>query len=96
LNPRKWHGQAITLTGDTPNFDEVAAAFGNALSAKINYVQVSPERLDPDIRPKFATQQWLENEGWEVDLASLSNTYPFTPKTISQWAIENTEALRYS
>jgi uncharacterized protein YbjT (DUF2867 family) len=96
LNPRKWHGQAITLTGDTPNFDEVAAAFGNALSAKINYVQVSPERLDPDIRPKIATQQWLENEGWEVDLASLSNTYPFTPKTISQWAIENTEALRYS
>jgi uncharacterized protein YbjT (DUF2867 family) len=94
LDPASWHAKAITLAGDEPNFVEVAAAIGNAISRPITYKQVTLDGLDVETRPKPATQQWLETTGWPVDIAALRASYPFTARTFEQWAIENAASLQ--
>jgi len=93
LEPETWNAKAITLAGDVADFLDVAAAFSDALGRPIHYAQIPAGALDPDTRPKTGTQKWLEEEGWTVDLKALRETYPFEPRTIRQWAAENTAAL---
>jgi uncharacterized protein YbjT (DUF2867 family) len=92
-DPERFDAKVIELAGDNPNFDEVAAAFGAALSRDVAYVQVPPEAIDQDVRPKTGTQQWLESQGWSVDLARLRSSLPFEARTIRDWALENAAAL---
>jgi uncharacterized protein YbjT (DUF2867 family) len=92
-DPDGFNGKAIELAGDNPNFDEVAAAFGAALSRPVAYVQVAPEAIDQDTRPKLGTQRWLESEGWPIDLPTLRSSLPFEARTIRDWALENAAAL---
>ena len=40
-----------------------------------------------------STQLWLESAGWLLELAALRASYPFTARTIGQWAKENAAAL---
>lgn len=94
LNPAAWHAKAVTLAGDAPNFVEVAAAIATAISRPITYKQVRPDELDPQTRPKPATQQWLETTGWPVDVAALRASYPFAARRFTQWARENAASLR--
>jgi uncharacterized protein YbjT (DUF2867 family) len=93
LDPDAWHGKAIDLAGDAPNFVEVAAAFGAALGREVTYRQVAPDAIDPDTRPKPGTQHWLETAGWPIDLARLLPSYPFAAKNIGRWARANAGAL---
>jgi hypothetical protein len=91
--PAAWHGKAVELAGDTPNFVEVAAALGAALSRDVTYRQIPPEALDGDIRPKLGTQRWLEDAGWPIDLGRLLQSYPFTARSIATWAGEHAGEL---
>jgi uncharacterized protein YbjT (DUF2867 family) len=93
LDPDRWHGKAVDLAGDAPDFVGVAAAFGAALGRDIAYHQVAPEAVDPDTRPKPGTQRWLETHGWPIDLPGLRHSYPFVARTIAVWAGENRAAL---
>ncbi len=93
LDPNRWNGAAITLAGDVTDFQDVASAFGDALGRPVSYAQIPPEALNPDTRPKAGTQKWLEEAGWTVDLNALREAYPFRPRTLRQWAVENAAAL---
>ncbi len=93
LDPTRWHGAAIELAGDMPNFTEVAAALGAAVSREITYTRVAPAEIDPETRPKPGTQHWLETVGWPIDLERLRQSYPFEPRTIRSWAAENAAAF---
>jgi uncharacterized protein YbjT (DUF2867 family) len=93
LDPAGSNGKTIDLAGDTPNFVEVAEAFSAVLGRRVSYVQVPPEKIGADTRPKLGTQRWLEAEGWRVDVASLRSSYPFAARTVRDWASENAGAL---
>jgi uncharacterized protein YbjT (DUF2867 family) len=93
LKPSAWNSKAITLAADAPNFVEVAAAIGTAISRPVTYKQIKPDQLDPETRPTPATQAWLESTGWPVDIAALRASYPFSARTFAQWATEKAAAL---
>jgi uncharacterized protein YbjT (DUF2867 family) len=92
-DPDGWNGKAVALAGDCPNFAEVAQAFSAALDREILYVQVTPEEIDIETRPKLGTQRWLEAEGWRLDMTSLLSSYPFDATNIRRWARKNVRAL---
>ncbi len=94
IDPALWNGKAVELAGDNPNFTEVADAFSAALSRDVAYIQVPPEEIDADTRPKPGTQRWLEAVGWPVDIASARDCLPFSAKTIRGWALENAVLLQ--
>jgi len=92
-DPDAWHGKAVTLAGDVPDFTEIAQAFSTALGRPVVYRRVGADAIDPDTRPKIGTQRWLEEIGWSIDPVALRPTYPFVPRTIGRWAQENAGAL---
>lgn len=84
--PRKLNRHAIELAGDHPTMADVAAAMTAATGRRIEYAQVAPHDLAVDIRPKLATQRWLEHEGWRVDVTGLRARYGVPLTDFATWA----------
>lgn len=91
--PAALHGHVIDLAGDDPDMTDIAAAMADAVGHPVAYRQVPPDRMAGDVRPKATTQRWLEDVGWQIDIAALTMSYPIPLTNLRQWAQRHGAAL---
>lgn len=84
--PEEMNGRAIDLAGDSPTMAQVASAMAAATGRPVEYVQVPTDCLAVDVRPRLATQRWLEAEGWRVDIGRLRALYAVPLTNFDAWA----------
>jgi uncharacterized protein YbjT (DUF2867 family) len=84
--PESLNGHVIELAGDNPTMEQLASAMAAVLGRQIDYRQVAPEQMPADVRPKLATQRWLEDVGWRIDTLALAAAYPVPLTSLAEWA----------
>lgn len=89
--PQDFAGRTIDLAGDCPTMARLAAAVSTAVGRPIAYVQVAPDALDADVKPRVATQRWLEEVGWTLTGDALPRDLRLTG--IVEWTLRHRSEL---
>lgn len=77
-------GAKIELAGDELTGDEIAAAFERHTGIPTRYEPVSPEELEAESEWQATAYSWLNNVGYDADIAELRRRNP-NLATLDDW-----------
>lgn len=86
-NPDKTGGKRIEIASDELTGPEMAARLADATGQRLRYNELPLDDLTEQ-NPAFGTMfQWFQEEGYDVDVADLKQSYPGLDwQTFDEWA----------
>lgn len=75
-NPEEWIGKAVEIAGSELTMAEIAEHFSKHLNKKVEYVQISPGKLEETTGQFVAITKWFEREDYVADISQLRKMLP--------------------
>jgi uncharacterized protein YbjT (DUF2867 family) len=84
----------LDIAGDEVTLPQAAAAIGNALGRKIDYLQIPIEEVRKNSDDFARMLEWFEAVGYDADIERNAETYGVKPTKLNEWAATLSPAVQ--